>query len=147
MVGWLLWWYHGGLVYLFRKPKYPEKIADLSQVTDKRYHIMLYWVHLIMNGVRTLVVINTGYIGSCKCIPSRPWRILILFMYIVCSTYIWMEYFLNNHAGKYVICLKFDTNGQLSTRLYNKGGDFSLVNFNFPIVSSRGFAYYLIFKW
>ena len=51
-----------------------------------------------------------------------------------------MEYFFNNHAGKYVICLKFDT------RLYNKGGNFSLVNFNFPIVSSRGFAYYLIFK-
>ena len=57
-----------------------------------------------------------------------------------------MEYFLNNHAGKYVICLKFDTNGQLSTRLYNKGGDFSLVNFNFPIVSSGGFVYSLIFK-
>jgi len=57
-----------------------------------------------------------------------------------------MDYLLNNHAGRYVICLKFDSNSQLSTRIYNKGDDFSLVNFNFPIVSSDGFLYYLIFK-
>jgi len=31
--------YHGGQFYWWRKSEYTEKTTDLSQVTDKRYHI------------------------------------------------------------------------------------------------------------
>jgi hypothetical protein len=51
--------YRGSQFYW--KPEYPRKTTDLSQVTDKLYHIMLYWVHL-----PTLVVIDTDYTGSCN---------------------------------------------------------------------------------
>jgi hypothetical protein len=40
-----------------------------------------------------------------------------------------MEYLLNYHEGMYVIYLKFDTNNQLSTKLYG------------------GFVHYLTFNW
>ena len=45
--------YCGCQLYWWRKPGVPRENHNLSQVTDKLYHIMFYQGHLPMNEVRT----------------------------------------------------------------------------------------------
>ena len=60
--------YRGSQFDWWRILKYPEKTTNLSQVTEKLYHILLYRVNLPWMGfeLTILVVVGTDCIGSCK---------------------------------------------------------------------------------
>jgi hypothetical protein len=99
-------WYKVCLIfdtrYVWRKTEYPEKTTDLSEVTDKIYHIMLYRVHLAWAGYELTNVSNDRHscIGSHIVVSSTTRLVDTRYVLYLLQgmSYIW-----------YKVCLIFDT--------------------------------------
>jgi hypothetical protein len=75
---------------------YMEKTTDLSQVTDKLYHIMLYTSPWTSFELTTSVVIGTDCICSCKNYKTNfAWKALFNW---------WHSYLKNNWYDVFIFC-------------------------------------------
>ena len=83
-------------VLLVEELEYPKKTSDLSQVTDKLYHIMLFTSPWTGFELTTLVVIGTDCTGSCQ---SNYHTITTTMALKAIFTFFWQDVISDNERG------------------------------------------------